>query len=53
MRTAKKDTGRLKSFDEFYADIERKTQLEDREERGKAQRLLTGIEGTWKVAGQA
>ena len=25
MRTAKKDTSRLKSFDDFYADIERKT----------------------------
>ena len=49
MRTARKDTSRLKSFDEFYADIERKTQLEDREERGKAQRLLTELKehGKW------
>ena len=49
MRTAKKDTGRLKSFDEFYADIERNSQLEDSEELEKAQRLLTELKehGKW------
>ena len=49
MRTAKKDTGKLKSFDEFYADIERKAQSEKREEREKAQRLLMELKehGKW------
>ena len=49
MRTAKKDTGRLKSFDEFYADIERKSRSDDSEEREKAQRLLSELKehGKW------
>ena len=49
MRTAKKDTSRLKSFDDFYADIERKTRSKDREEREKAQRLLSELKehGKW------
>ena len=49
MRTAKKDTGRLKSFDAFYADIERKSRSDDSEEREKAQRLLSELKehGKW------
>ena len=49
MRTAKKDTGRLKSFDEFYADTERKSRSDDSEERAKAQRLLSELKehGKW------
>ena len=49
MRTAKKDTGRLKSFDEFYADTERKSRSDDSEEGAKAQRLLLELKehGKW------
>ncbi len=49
MRTPKKDTIRLKSFDEFYADIERKSRSEDSEEREKAQQLLSELKkhGKW------
>ena len=49
MRTATKDSSRLKSFDAFYADIERETQSEDREEREKSQRLLKELKehGKW------
>ena len=48
MRTARKDTGRLKSFDGFYADIERKSRSDDSEERDKAQRLLSELKGHGK-----
>ncbi len=49
IRTAKQDTGKLKSFDEFYADIERKTQSDDSEVREKAQRFLLELKehGKW------
>ena len=49
VRTAKKDTSRLKSFDEFYADIERRSRSHDSEEREKAQRLLSELKehGKW------
>ena len=49
IRTAKKDAGRLKSFDGFYADIEHKSRSVDSEEREKAQRLLSELKehGKW------
>ena len=49
IRTAKKDTSRLKSFDEFYADIQRKSRSDDSEEREKARRLLSELKehGKW------
>ena len=49
IRTAQKDTSRLKSFDEFYADIERRSRSDDSEEREKARRLLSELKehGKW------
>ena len=49
MRTAIKDSRRLKSFDEFYADIQRRTQSGEPEEQEKAQRLLQDLKehGKW------
>ncbi len=49
MRTAKKDTTRLKLFDEFYADIERTSRSDDSKERDKAQQLLSELKerGKW------
>ena len=48
MRTAKKDTNRLKAFDEFYADIERRSRSDDSENREKALRLLGELKGHGK-----
>lgn len=49
IRTAKKDSAKLKAFDEFYADIERRAQGSDPEERAEAQRLLQALKerGKW------
>ena len=49
IRTAKKDTTRLKSFDEFYADIERRSRADDSQEPEKARRLLSELKehGKW------
>ena len=49
MRTAKKDTSRLKSFDEFYADTERRSRSDGSENREKALRLLAELKehGKW------
>ena len=49
MRTAKRDTIKLKSFNDFYADIERKSQSDNTEERERAQKLLSELKkhGKW------
>jgi ATP-dependent helicase YprA (DUF1998 family) len=49
IRTAKKDSVKLKVFDEFYADIERRAQGSDSEERAEAERLLQALKerGKW------
>ncbi len=49
IRTAKKDTSRLKAFDEFYADIERNSRSDNLEERERARRLLSELKkhGKW------
>lgn len=49
IRTAKKDSVKLKAFDEFYADIERRAQGSDSEERAEAERLLQALKerGKW------
>lgn len=49
IRTAKKDSAKLKAFDEFYADIERRAQGPDSEERAEAERLLQALKerGKW------
>ena len=49
VRTAKKDSSKLQSFDSFYADIQRRSESGDPEEREKAQRLLQDLKerGKW------
>ena len=49
VRTAVKDSRRLKSFDDFYADIQRRAQSGEPEEQEKAQRLLQDLKehGKW------
>lgn len=49
IRTAKKDSVKLKAFDEFYADIERQAQGAESEEQAEAQRLLQALKerGKW------
>jgi ATP-dependent helicase YprA (DUF1998 family) len=49
VRTAKKDSVKLKSFDDFYADIERRTQDPDPQQRSAAQSLLEALKtrGKW------
>ncbi len=49
MRTSTQDTRRLRLFEEFYADIERKTRSENSEEREKAQNLFMQLKehGKW------
>ena len=49
MRTGNKDSRKLQSFDDFYADIQRRTRSEDAEEQENAQRLLKQLKehGKW------
>ena len=49
MRTAKKDSSKLQSFDSFYADIQRRSESGEPEERDKARRLLQDLKerGKW------
>ena len=50
VRTTKKDSSKLiKSFDDFYADIQRRTQAGQPEERERARRLLQDLKehGKW------
>jgi len=49
VRTAKKDSRKLKSFDEFYVEVLRQTQSEDSGEQQEAQRLLAALKerGKW------
>ncbi len=49
IRTREKDSRKLKSFDEFYADIQRRTQTGQPEERNKAWHLLQDLKehGKW------
>jgi ATP-dependent helicase YprA (DUF1998 family) len=49
IRTAKKDSVKLKSFDDFYADIQRRAQDAESGEQEEAQRLLQALKerGKW------
>ena len=49
VRTREKDSRKLKSFEEFYADIQRRTQAGQPEERERARRLLQDLKehGKW------
>lgn len=49
IRTAKKDTTRLKAFGEFYVDIQKRASSAEPEERQEAQRLLDALKehGKW------
>ena len=49
LRTAQKDSAKLKSFDEFYVDIERNIRGADRQKRTDAQRLKQTLKerGKW------
>ena len=49
IRTAKKDSAKLKAFDDFYADIQRRAQIGEPEEREDMQRLLKDLKdhGKW------
>lgn len=49
VRTSKKDSTKLKSFDDFYVDIERRTRSSDAEEREEARLLLQALKerGKW------
>ena len=49
VRTAKKDSAKLKSFDEFYVDIERRVRDADPQKQADAQRLLQALKerGKW------
>ena len=49
IRTPQKDSAKLKSFNEFYVDIERDTQSGDRQKRTDAQRLKQTLKehGKW------
>lgn len=49
MRTAQKDSTKLKSFDEFYVDILRQTHSDEDVEKAEAMRLLAALKerGKW------
>ena len=49
IRTREKDSRKLKSFEDFYADIQRRTKFGEPKEREKAQRLLQDLKehGKW------
>jgi len=49
IRTAKKDSAKLKAFDDFYVDVLRRTNSEDPEEKHDAQVLLMALRdrGKW------
>lgn len=49
VRTSRKDSAKLKSFDEFYVDIERDTRDADSPKQADAQRLLQALKerGKW------
>jgi hypothetical protein len=49
IRTTKKDSAKLKSFGEFYADIERRAQGEESDDQKEAKRLLAALRerGKW------
>ena len=49
VRTSKKDTARLRSFDNFYVDVLRRSESDDEEEKTKARKLLTALKdrGKW------
>ena len=49
IRTAKKDSLKLKAFNDFYADIQRCAQTKDSEEQEKSHRLLQALRerGKW------
>lgn len=49
VRTREKDSTKLKSFDDFYVDIERRAQSNDPEERAEALRLRLALKdrGKW------
>ena len=49
VRTARKDSAKFKSFDEFYVDIERRARDTDSQEQADAQRLLQALKerGKW------
>ena len=49
IRTTKKDSAKLRAFDDFYADIQRRAQTGETEERRDAQRLLKDLKehGKW------
>ncbi|MEZ5758279.1 MAG: DEAD/DEAH box helicase [Emcibacteraceae bacterium] len=49
VRSPKKDTARLKSFDSFYVDVLRRTQSDNAEDKLKATQLLSALKkrGKW------
>ncbi len=49
VRTSKKDSSRLQSFDSFYMDVLRRTDSDDMEEKNEAVKLLQGLKdrGKW------
>lgn len=49
VRTSKKDSVKLKSFDDFYADIERRAQSSEPDEQAEVQQLLQALRdrGKW------
>ena len=49
MRTAKKDSTKFRSFEEFYVDIERRARAADSQEQVEAERLLQTLKerGKW------
>ncbi|WP_029041103.1 DEAD/DEAH box helicase [Cucumibacter marinus] len=49
IRTSKKDSSRLQSFDSFYVDVLRRAESEDAEEKAQAVELLTALKdrGKW------
>src|SRR5699024_4399251 len=49
VRTSKKDSQRLQSFDDFYVDVLRRTESEDSEEKAEAETLLKALKerGKW------
>ena len=49
VRTSKKDSSRLKSFDNFYVDLLRRTESDDEDEKAQAFKLLNALKdrGKW------
>ena len=49
IRTTKKDSAKLRAFDDFYADIQRRAETGEPEDRKEAQRLLKDLKehGKW------